>query len=177
VAEASLYGLLAEFESPEALVEAARHARRAGYRALDAFTPFPVPALAPLLRWRDDRVLWLGLIGGVLGAALAFAMQAFTNFDYPLNVGGRPLYPISAFAVVSFELMVLGAALFAAFGMLALNGLPRLHHPAFAAPRFGLASRDRFFLCVRGSDPRFDARETRRFLKGLGAASVEEVAA
>jgi hypothetical protein len=175
MAEAASYGLLAEFETPEALVAAARRARAAGYRALDAFTPFPVYELNDILDLRDRRVLWLGLIGGIFGCALAFGMQLFTNFDYPINVGGRPLYALSAFAVVAFELTVLFAALTAAIGMLALNGLPRLHYPVFAAPRFPRASKDRFFLCVLATDPRFDTSGTRDFLQELDPASVELV--
>src|SRR3954468_1462984 len=177
MAEVENYGLLAEFETPEALVEAARSAREAGYRHLDAFTPFPVYELFPVLRLRDDRVLWLGLFGGLFGCALAFGVQFFTNFDYPINVGGRPLYALSAFAVIAFELTVLFAALTPAIGMLALNGLPRLHHPVFGAPSFHRASRDRFFLCVLASDALFDAGKTEDFLSKLGPASVETVEA
>lgn len=169
------YGLLGEFETPEALVAAAQAARRAGYRALDAFTPFPVPELYRILRLRDHRVLWLGLWGGVFGFALALAMQMFTNFDYPINTGGRPLYALSAFAVVAFELTVLFAALAPAIGMLALNGLPRLHHPVFDAPRFHRASRDRFFLCILATDERFERSSGTAFLREAGALSVATV--
>jgi hypothetical protein len=169
------FGLLAEFETPEALIAAAREARAKGYRSLDAFTPFPVPELYGVLRLRDDRVLWLGLFGGIFGFALAFGMQLFTNFDYPINVGGRPLYALSAFAVVAFELTVLFAALFPAIGMLALNGLPRLSHPVFSARAFSRASKDRFFLCVLADDRQFDARDTARFLRTLDPAAVELV--
>jgi hypothetical protein len=175
MAAAELYGLLAEFTTPEALVDAAKRARQEGYRDLDAFTPFPVHELFPVLRLRDHRVLWLGLFGGLFGFAVAFGMQLFTNFDYPINVGGRPLYALSAFAVVAFELTVLFAALTPAFGMLALNGLPRLHHPVFGAKAFLRASKDRFFLCVLASDAQFDARKTKGFLDTLDPASVELV--
>jgi hypothetical protein len=175
VPERVFYGLLAEFETPEALTAAARKARDAGYRDLDAFTPFPIYELFPALRLRDHRVLWLGLFGGIFGFALALGMQLFTNFDYPINVGGRPLYALSAFMVVCFELTVLFAALTPAIGMLVLNGLPRLNHPVFNAPRFYRASRDRFFLCVLASDEKFDSQKTRRFLHGLKANSVELV--
>jgi hypothetical protein len=171
----ALYGALAEFSSPEALVAAAKRARAEGYRDIDAFTPFPVHELADVLQLRDRRVLWLGLAGGCFGFVLALAMQVFTNFDYPINVGGRPLYPLSAFAVVMFELTVLFAALFPAIGMLVLNGLPRLSYPAFAASRFHLASKDRFFLCIKADDRHFNAAKTRSFLKALGADSVELV--
>ena len=171
--EADSYGLLAEFETPEALLDAAKRARADGYRALDAFTPFPVYELNDVLELRDRRVLWLGLIGGIFGFALAIGMQLFTNFDYPINVGGRPLYPLSAFAVVAFELTVLFAALTPAIGMLALNGLPRLHHPVFEASTFRRASKDRFFLCVLATDDHFDAHKTRDFLQGLDSISIE----
>ncbi|HEY2417250.1 MAG TPA: DUF3341 domain-containing protein [Steroidobacteraceae bacterium] len=171
--KAASYGLLAEFETPEALLDAARRARADGYRALDAFTPFPVYELNDVLELRDRRVVSLGLIGGIFGFALAFGMQLFTNFDYPINVGGRPLYPLSAFAVDAFELTVLFAALTPAIGMLALNGLPRLHHPVFEAPTFRRASKDRFFLCVLSTDDHFDARRTRDFLQGLDPISIE----
>ncbi len=173
--ERELYGILGEFETPEALVAAARSARRAGYRALDTFTPFPIPELYRVLRLRDHRVLWFGLCGGVLGFALALAMQMFTNFDYPINVGGRPLYALSAFAVVAFELTVLFAALAAALGMLALNGLPRLHHPVFDAARFHRASRDRFFLCILAADKNFERSAGTAFLRRAGALSVAMV--
>jgi Alternative complex III, ActD subunit len=171
------YGAIAEFESPEALIEATTLARRAGYRDLDTFTPFPVYEVFPVLRLHDRRILWLGLFGGIFGFLLALGMQLFTNFDYPINVGGRPLYALSAFMVVCFELTVLFAALTPAIGMLALNGLPRLNHPVFAAPRFYRASRDRFFLCVLASDEKFDARMTEQFLRGLNPNSVELVKA
>jgi hypothetical protein len=175
MAAREFYGLLAEFKQPEDLVAAAKRARAQGYRDLDAFTPFPVYELAPVLRFKDDRVLWLGLFGGIFGAALAFAMQIFTNWDYPINVGGRPLYPFSAFAVVAFELTVLFAALTPAIGMLILNGLPRLNHPVFAAREFYRASRDRFFLCILATDEKFEPAATRKFLLRLGAVSVELV--
>lgn len=171
----TLYGLLAEFDSPEALVAAAKNARREGFRRMDAFTPFPVDGLDTILRIRDRRVLRLGLIGACLGASVALAMQFFTNFDYPINVGGRPLYPLTAFAVVTFELTILFGALTPAFGMLFLNGLPRLNYPVFGASRFHLASRDRFFLCIKSNDRHFDPRKTAQFLKSLGAQSVEAV--
>jgi hypothetical protein len=177
MADAEPYGLLAEFKTPEALIEAVKRVRDEGYRELDTFTPFPVYELFPVLRLRDYRVLWLGLFGGMFGFALAFAMQLYTNFDYPIDVGGRPLYALSAFAVIAFELTVLFAALAPAIGMLALNGLPRLHHPVFGAKAFPRASKDRFFLCVLATDAKFNAGKTMDFLDKLDPASVEMVEA
>src|SRR5207248_6403820 len=118
-----------------------------------------VEELREVLQFQDSRVLWLGLLGGLSGFALALGMQTFTNYDYPIDVGGRPLYALSAFAVVTFELTVLFGALFPAIGMLLLNRLPRLHYPVFGASRFHLASKDRFFLCVKAQDERFDREE------------------
>jgi hypothetical protein len=169
------YGLLAEFDTPEALLEAARAAREAGYRQLDAFTPFPVEGLARILHIQRPNIAVIGLIGGFTGAALALLMQFFTNYDYPLNVGGRPLYPLTAFAVVTFELTVLFSALSMIFAMLWQNGLPRLSYPVFNAERFHLASKDRFFLCIEGGDAKFDPEETSGFLAKSGASSVELV--
>ena len=175
--EARPYGLLAEFESQEALIDALKRARAEGYHALDAFTPFPVEGMAELLEFRDRRVLWLGLAGACFGFATALAMQILANADYALDVGGRPVYALSAFAVIAFELTILFSALTAALGMLYLNGLPRLHYPIFAAPRFHLASKDRFFLCIKAEDPRFAEQTTVQFLHELGAERVELVRA
>lgn len=170
------YGLLAEFNSPEALTAAAKKAREAGYRRLDAFTPFPVEGLAQILHLPRPKISWVGLVGGFSGGGFAFLMQCYTNYDFPLNVGGRPLYPFSAFAVVMFELTILFSALFMIVGMLWQNGLPRLNYPVFAAPRFHRASKDRFFLCVGAEDGKFDKEDTTGFLRQLGASSVEWVA-
>jgi hypothetical protein len=174
--EAPSYGLIAEFASAEALTAAARQVKAEGYRQFETFTPFPIEEMAEVTGFRDDRVLRLGLIGGIFGFALALGMQLFTNADYPLNVGGRPLYPLSAFAVVAFELTVLFAALVPAFGMLYLNGLPRLAHPVFGASRFQRASRDRFFLCIKASDPLYENAATSAVLQRTGASSVERLA-
>ncbi|RZN32603.1 DUF3341 domain-containing protein [Bradyrhizobium sp. Leo121] len=169
------YGLLAEFENPEALVAAAREARERGYRSLDAFTPFPVEGLAQTLRLPAPNIGLVGLIGAFSGAAVALLMQCYVNYDFPLNVGGRPVYALSAFAVVTFELTILFSALATIIGMLVQNRLPRLSHPVFAASRIHLASKDRFFLCVGGDDPKFDESGTRSFLRTTGALSVELV--
>jgi hypothetical protein len=169
------YGLLAEFKSPEALTEAAKKARAAGYVRLDAFTPFPVEGLARILRLPRPKISWVGLIGGFSGGTFAFLMQCFTNYDFPLNVGGRPLYPFSAFAVVMFELTILFSALSMIVAMLWQNGLPRLNYPLFTAARFHCASKDRFFLCVGADDGKFEKDETTSFLRQLGASSVELV--
>lgn len=169
------YGLLAEFKTAEALLQAVLRARKMGYRRIEAFTPFPIDGLAEALDIRDDRVLWLGLIGGVFGALLGFCMQVYVSLDFPLNVGGRDLVAVPAFLVVSFELMILFAVLFPIAGMLTLNRLPRLNHPLFDVERFHLASIDRYFLCIRATDPQYDEDKSIAFLNGLDPVFVAKV--
>jgi hypothetical protein len=171
------YGILAEFKTPEDLLAAARRAREEGYRDLDAFTPFPVHGLAEVLDIRDSRVLWLGLGGGIFGFLIAVGMQVFASWDYPIDVGGRPVFALSAFAVIAFELTVLFAALTPAIGMLVINGLPRLNYPVFSAARFKRASKDRFFLCIKDGDAKFDVEKATAFLESTGAETVERVTA
>jgi len=171
-----VYGLLAEFDAPEALVAAGERAYADGYRRLDAYTPFPVHGLAEAIGFRTNRLPLLVLIAGIVGAGAGFFSQYYVAvIDYPLNVGGRPLNSWPAFIPITFEVTILAAAATAVLGMLALNGLPQPYHPVFNAPRFALATRDRFFLCIEATDPRFDSEATRKFLEGLGAKEVTDV--
>jgi hypothetical protein len=169
------YGLLGEFRTETELVLAAQAARREGYTSLDAFTPFPVEQLTAPLHFHDTRLPRLGFVGGAFGFVSALAVQAYVSWAYPLNVGGRPLYPLSAYGVVIFELTVLFSVLFLFIGLLYLNKLPRLNYPVFNANRFRLASKDRFFLCIKADDGKFDSNRTAAFLKNAGAITVELV--
>ena len=172
----AVYGLLAEFDDPTALVQAVRATRSAGYRKLDAFTPFPIEEVIEALEMHEKRLPLLVLLGGVLGGIAGYALCYWTSvIDYPINVGGRPLNSWPSFIPVTFETTVLGAALSAVLSMLVLNGLPMPHHPLFAVPRFALSTNDRFFLCIRASDRLFDRDDTRRFLERLVPRSVSEV--
>ncbi|HSD00138.1 MAG TPA: DUF3341 domain-containing protein [Casimicrobiaceae bacterium] len=171
------YALLAEFAQPEPLLAAVRRAREA-YRDVDAYAPYSVEGLPEALGCARDRMPLLALLGGLAGAAGAYFLQWYTAvIDYPINSGGRPLDSWPVFIPPTFEVTVLVAALATFFGMLALNGLPRLHHPIFNAREFDLASRNRFFLCIRASDPAFDAERTRTFLASLAPLRVIEVPA
>ena len=174
--ETPIYGLMAEFDDPEALVQAAQRSYVEGYRRLDAFTPFPVHGLAHALGLRRTEVPLIVLLGGLAGAAGGFLLQYWTAaVNYPINVGGRPYLSWPSFIPVTFEMLVLIAAFSAVFGMLALNGLPMPYHPVFNVPSFQLATRDRFFLLVLATDRKFDRVETRQFLQSLGAQDVAEV--
>jgi hypothetical protein len=171
-----LYGLMAEFDGPEAIVQAAERAHEAGYRKMDAYTPFPIEELPEALGHHKHRLPWIVLIGAMLGGLTGYALQYFiTVIYYPINIGGRPLHSWPAFIPVTFELTVLGGAIAAVVGMLALNGLPMPYHPVFNVPRFEQATRDKFFLCIEAEDPSFSPEETTSFLKGLGASEVTEV--
>lgn len=172
----NLYGIMAEFHEPEQLVKAARAAYAAGYRRMDAYSPYEVEGVAEAIGFRRTRVPLIVLLGGICGALVAYGMQwSSAVISYPLNVGGRPLHSWPSFVPITFELTVLFAAIAGVCGMLALNGLPRPHHPVFNAPEFKLASQTRFFLCIEAADDSFEAEQVRDFLRSLGAEKVLEV--
>lgn len=171
-----IYGLLAEFRTSDALLDAARHAREDGYRHIEAYSPYAVEGIAEAVGFKDSRVPLITLLGGIIGGLGGYFLQWYSAvIDYPINVGGRPLNSWPSFIVPTFELTILGAAIAAVVGMLVANGLPRLNHPIFNAPDFDQATRYRFFLCLTASDPRFDAERSKRFLEGLQPLSVVEV--
>ena len=172
-----IYGLMAEFDSPAALVGAARKAHQAGYHKMDAYSPFPIEELHEALDIHHSRLPLIVLIGGAVGCIGGYLMQYWASgIAYPLNVGGKPFNAWPMFIPVTFECTILGAALSAVLGMLALNGLPMPYHPVFNVPRFALASRNRFFLCIEARDPKFNLEATRRFLETLGPREVSTVA-
>lgn len=175
-APANLYGLMAQFETAEELIEATRSAYSAGYRKMDAYSPYPVEGLAEALGMKHTWLSMIVLTGGVLGALTGFGMQVYASvFSYPINVGGKPWFSWPAFIPVTFELMVLFAAIFAVLGMFALNGLPQPYHPVFNVERFSQASRDSFFLAIEADDPKFDFDETQKFLESLHSTEVAVV--
>lgn len=169
-------GLLGEFGSPEKLIEAARAARKARVQGMDAFTPFPVDELNEVLALQDRRIPWLGVIGAVFGAVGAYTVQIGTNLDYQLDIGGRPLIAVQAFALIGFELTVLFAVLFMVAGFLLFNRLPRYHHPLFWVDRFERTTRDGFLLFVPTNN-RGQLTKARALLERLGALSIDEVPA
>jgi hypothetical protein len=167
---------MAEFDSPEMLRIGAERAHAAGYRRMDAYSPFPVEGLAEVIGFKRTQLPLIVLIGGLLGGIGGFYLQYWTSvIDYPLIVGGKPYNSWPAFIPVTFETTILGAALAAVLGMLGLNGLPMPYHPVFNVERFALASRDRFFLCIEATDPKFDVDKTVEFLRSLNPSSIHEV--
>jgi hypothetical protein len=171
-----VYGLMAEFDRPEPLLDAAHRAHAEGYRNMDAYAPMPVEGLAEAIGFQTDWVQRMVFIAGVLGATGGFALCWWmTVVAYPHNVAGRPLNSWPAYVAITFECMVLLACLTAVIGMFALNGLPQPYHPVFNVAAFARASRDRFFLCIEASDPKFDIESTRAFLEGLNPREVVEV--
>jgi hypothetical protein len=175
-AKPRLHGLMAEFGTPQALVDAAAHAHEAGYRRMDAYSPYPIEALWEALGHHKSRVPLLVLIGALTGAVSGYALQYWVSaMAYPLDVGGRPYNSWPAFIPVTFEMAILFGVGFAVIGMLALNGLPMPHHPVFNVSRFALASRDRYFLCIEARDRKFDREATRAFLMSLHPSEVNLV--
>jgi hypothetical protein len=172
-----IYGLMAEFDSPTALAAAAQHAREKGYRKLEAYSPFAIEEVNEALGLHHNRLPLIVLIGGILGGLTGYLMQYYVAvIDFPINIGGRPLHSWPSFIIITFELTILFSALSVVLGLLGLCGLPMPYHPVFNVPRFVLASRNRFFLCIEAADPLFDRRQTAEFLSRLEAREVTEVA-
>jgi hypothetical protein len=174
--ETPLYGMMAEFDNPTELMRAARATYAAGYRNIDAYTPYPIEELADVIGFEKTRVPLVCLLGGVLGGLSGYLLQYWiNNISYPLNIGGRPYHSWPAFIIVTFEMTILFGGLSAAIGMLGLNGLPAPYHPVFNNPRFSAVSRDRFFLCIEAADPQFDPESARTFLSAFNTVDITEV--
>lgn len=172
-----VYGMMAEFDTPTDLVRAAEAASEAGYRKMDAYTPFPIEDLHHALHLPKSKMSLIVLIGGICGGLTGFILQWYiTVYNFPINIGGRPLFSWPSYIVITFELTILFAAFAATFGLLALCGFPMPYHPTFNVPGFERATRDGFFLCIEAHDPLFDVEGTKSFLKGLDPKGVSEVA-
>ena len=173
---APIYGTMAEFDSPTALVAAAHRTHEAGYQKVDAYSPFPIEECSEAVGFHKSRVPLIVLIGGLLGGSSGFGLQYWINcISYPLNIGGKPYLSWPAFIIPTFELTILFAGLCGMFGMFALNGLPMPHHPLFNVDRFSRVTRDKFFLCLEAADPHFEPESAERFLRSLDPVSISEV--
>ena len=172
----AIYGILAEFDSSTDLVYAAKAAYAAGYRKMDAYSPFPIEEASDAIGFHKSRVPLIVLLGGLLGGLSGFGLQYWINvISYPLNIGGKPYNSWPAFIVPTFEMTILFDGLAGVLGMFALNGLPMPYHPLFNVDRFSAATRDKFFLCVEAADPKFDLVDTQRFMESLKPLSISEV--
>jgi len=175
--ETALHGVMAEFDSAQALVDAATKTMARGFTKVEAYSPIPIEELNDIIHKKRTILPKLVLAGGLTGMATGFALQYWASvIEYPMNIGGRPYASWPAFIVPSYELTILFSALTAAIGMLALNGLPQPYHPVFNVPRFSMASSDKFFLVIEAADPHFDKAVTAKFLEELGAKGVYDVA-
>jgi hypothetical protein len=171
-----IYGLMAEFDTATELVDAAREVRDAGYKRTDAFSPFPIHEIDEALGIRRSVLPFLVFGGGIAGLLTGLVLQIFVHYyEYPLNIGGRPLISLPAFIPPAYELTILFAAFVAVFGMLFLNGLPQPYHPVFNVPRFSLATREKFFLLIEKKDEKFDYEETKKFMQSLNPQEVFDV--
>jgi hypothetical protein len=167
---------MAEFHSPDEVVEAAKRVHEAGYTRVDAYSPYPIEELTEALDLHKTHLPKIALAGGVFGFFAGWGLEYWASvIEYPMNIGGRPLFSWPAFIVPAYETTILFAAFGAVFGMLALNGLPQPYHPVFNVPSFALASRDRFFICIESRDPKFDREAVKKFFGSLGAKAVSEV--
>ncbi len=170
------YGLLAEFDTPTQLVDAANKIREAGFTKTDAFSPFPLHEIDRALGVKKTILPYLVFAGGIAGLVSAFGLQYYVHvIDYPIIVGGRPFLSIPSFIPATFEMTILFAAFVAVFGMILLNGLPQPYHPVFNVPRFALASREKFFLLIETTDPKFNYEETKSFMQSLNPQEVFDV--
>ncbi len=172
-----VFGVMAEFDNPSALVNAARQTRARGYRKVEAYSPFPIEEVNEALHLHKNRLSLIVLLGGICGGILGYLLQYYvTVWYYPINIAGRPLHSWPAYIVITFETTVLFASISAVLGLLGLCGLPMPYHPVFNVERFALASRNRFFLCIEATDPMFDRKGTAAFLETLAPREVSEVA-
>ncbi len=172
----NIYGIMAEFNTPTELVDAANEVRKAGFTKTDAFSPFPLHEIDEALGIKRSILPYLIFAGGITGLLSALGLVYFVHvFDYPIIVGGRPHFSLPSFIPPIFELTILFAAGTAVLGMLFLNGLPAPYHPVFNVPRFALASREKFFLIIEAADPKYDYALTRSLMESLKAQEVFDV--
>ena len=170
------YGILAEFANPGELYHAAQKVNKEGFKEYDTFSPFPIHGMDKAMSLKKSKLGWIVIVHALMGLTGAFAMMYFMSvIDYPINISGKPFANIPAWVPIMFELTILLSAFGTVFGMLFLNGLPRLNHPLFTSERFKKVTDDGFFLCIESTDSKFDAEQVRGLLRDLGASHIEDI--
>jgi hypothetical protein len=170
------HGMVAEFDSTEAILAAAEKAKEKGYTKIDCFTPFPVHGLSEAIGFKDQSVPWFFFIAACVGGLSGLALEWYTSvWDYPLSIGGKALFSLPSFVPVAYECTILFSAVGGTLFMIARNGLPQPHHPIFETPGFERASQDRFFLCVEAVDPLYDEKEVKKLLSSMKPLSISIV--
>jgi hypothetical protein len=168
------FGILARFDNPAKLIEAARKVRDSGYKKFDCHSPFPIHGMDQAMGLKRSPLGWMVGLAALIGTSGALALQWWTStIDYPLNISGKPLFSYQAYVPVTFALGVLFSAVAALIGMLALNGLPRYHHPVFFSKKFSRVTDDGFFISIEADDSKFDEKQTAEFLRSIGGLDVE----
>lgn len=171
-----VYAVMGEFDDPHELVHAGRKIREMGYTKLDAMTPFPVHGIDDALGIPYSKLGWIAVCIGLSGTATAELLIWYCGaINYPLVIGGKPLFDFSFSIPIAFELTILFTAFATFLGMWAMNGLPRLYHPSLNYRNAHRASDDRFLLVIEADDPKFDAQRAAEHLRSVGADSVEVV--
>jgi hypothetical protein len=170
------YGVIAEFTTPAGIMHAAEKVRDAGFTRWDVFTPFPVHGMDHAMGLKNSKVGWFAFLAGVTGYTTGMLMIWYMNsFDYPIVIGGKPMFsPFAAFPP-SYELTILFGAFGSLGGMLFLNRLPRLHHPLLKNRRFSQVTHDKYFLVIECDDPKYSEKETARLLESTGSNHIEMV--
>ena len=169
-------GIMASFDSPQALMDAASKVRDAGYKTFDCHSPFPIHGMDEAMGLKRSPLGWIVGLLALLGGLGGFAMQWWMNaVDYPLIISGKPLFSFQAYVPVTFGCAVLAAAFGATFGMLIINRLPQLFHPVFFSDRFAAFSDDGFFISIEKDDPQFDEGKTKAFLESIGGGDIEVI--
>ena len=170
------YGIIAQYDTAADVLHAAEKVRDAGFHKWDVFTPFPIHGMDRAMGLKNSKVGWFSFLGGVTGYTTGMVMIWWMNaVDYPILVGGKPMFsPHGAFPP-SYELTILLGAFGSLFGMLFLNRLPRLHHPLLKNKNFALVTHDKFFIVIECDDQKYSETETRKLLEAAGSKQIEMV--
>ena len=172
----TLHGILAEYQNPKALMDAAKTVNQSGYTQFDTFSPFPIHGIDKAMSLKKSKLGWIVITMGTIGFTTALSMMTYMSvMDYPLNISGKPFFNAPAWVPITFELTVLFSAFGAVFGMFFLNGLPKLHNPLFNVERFKKSTDDGFFVYIEATDAQFEAEKVRKLLEDAGATHIEEV--